>query len=131
MPYRYLTYTVLLLLLFAGCGQGGGGSASTASAASACSTDPGAGKALLCWTAPTKNSDDSPIYDLAGYNVYWDTTSATLGTLSASKAQVSGANSTTYTVTGLAPGDWYFAVTAYDTSSNESVISNIVIKTVR
>ena len=35
---------------------------------------------------------------------------------------------TSYTITGLAPGTYYFAVTAYDSSGNQSPFSNVARK---
>ena len=39
-------------------------------------------------------------------------------------------NQTTYTLTGLPDGSWYFAVTAYDINGNESDFSNEVSQTI-
>ncbi len=33
------------------------------------------GTATLSWTPPTQNTDGSPLTDLAGYRVYWGTSS--------------------------------------------------------
>jgi hypothetical protein len=38
---------------------------------------------------------------------------------------------TTYTLTGLAPGSYYFAATAYDGSGSESIHSNEVSKLIQ
>ncbi len=45
-------------------------------------------------------------------------------------APISLGRQTTYTVTGLTPGTYYFAVTAYNTASLESGFSNEVSTTV-
>ena len=59
--------------------------------------------------------------DLAGYKVYLGTASGDYG------APIDAGNVTTYTLPGLTEGQIYFiAVTAYDTSSNESGYSNEV-----
>jgi hypothetical protein len=71
----------------------------------------------LAWDA---NSET----DLAGYKVYYGTASRTYGT------PIIIGTQTTYTVTGLAPGTYYFAVTAYNTSSLESGFSNEVTATI-
>ena len=39
-------------------------------------------------------------------------------------------NVTTYTVSNLAPGTYYFVVTAYDSSNDESSFSNEASKTI-
>lgn len=61
----------------------------------------------LAWTANTEP-------DLAGYRPYWGMTSGNY----TSQAQVG--LQTNYTVTGLTEGTWYFALSAFDTSGNES-----------
>jgi hypothetical protein len=83
-----------------------------------------AGQAILSWTPPTTNSDGTPLTDLGGYKAYAGKTS---GNYSIVKDV---GNVTTYTVTTLTEGKWYFAVTAYDTSGNESGYSNEVSKTI-
>ncbi|MDO9211292.1 MAG: fibronectin type III domain-containing protein [Deltaproteobacteria bacterium] len=68
----------------------------------------------LAWDPNTES-------DLAGYKVYYGTTSGTYGT------PIDAGNVTTYTMTGLTLGQTYFiTVTAYDTSPNESGYSNEV-----
>ena len=53
--------------------------------------------------------------DLAGYKVYYGTTSGTYA------SSVNVGNTTTYTIPNLGTGKTYYvALTAYDTSSNES-----------
>ena len=77
----------------------------------------------LSWTPPTQNSDGSPLTDLAGYNVYYGTSSGNY------TSTINVGNVTTYTFTTLAAGTYYLAVTAYDTSGNQSVYSGEVVKT--
>lgn len=74
----------------------------------------------LAWDAPTTNEDGTPLTDLAGYKVYYGTES-TIYTESIDVGSV-----LTYQVNGLSDGTYYFAVTAYDTSMNESNYSNEV-----
>ncbi|MGA2260075.1 MAG: dockerin type I domain-containing protein [Acidobacteriota bacterium] len=62
--------------------------------------------------------------DLAGYKVYYGKAPGVYG------APISLGTQTTYTVTGLAPGTYYFAVTAYNTTGLESGFSNEVSTTV-
>ena len=103
---------ILILFSLLGCGGGGGGSSGSGSV----------GSATLTWNAPTTNADGSPLTDLAGYKIYYGTSS---GNYSVS---VDVRNVTTYTVDSLSSGKYYFAVTAYDTSNNESGYSNEVSK---
>ncbi len=68
----------------------------------------------------TWNSNTEP--DLAGYKVYYGTASHSYG------SPVVLGKQTTYTVTGLGSGTYFFVVSAYDTSGNESGPSNEVSK---
>jgi hypothetical protein len=92
-----------------------------------------AGKAALSWTAPTTNSDGSALEDLAGYKVYWGTTTRTGTTAPGGYANsYDVGNATSYTVETMADtGTTYFSVSAYDNAStpNESLFSNEVHKT--
>lgn len=74
-----------------------------------------AGSAILSWNA---NSES----DLSGYKVYFGTSSRNYGT------PTTVGNVTTHTVSGLNTGTYYFAVTAFDTSGNESGFSSEVNK---
>ncbi len=81
-----------------------------------------AGSATLSWAPPTTNTDGTPLTDLAGFKVYY-------GTSSGSYTQVVNAgNVTTYTVNNLTSDTYYFVTTAYDTTGNESAYSNEVSK---
>ena len=75
-----------------------------------------AGEATLSWDQNTEP-------DLAGYKIYFGTSSGVYGT------PIDAGVQTTYTVTGLAISPYYFAVTAYNTAGNESAFSNEVTKT--
>ena len=77
-----------------------------------------AGNVTLAWDPPTTNEDGTPLTDLAGFIIYYGTTS---GDYSQS---IDVGNVTTYQVSNLTEGlTYYFAATAYDTSGNESEYS--------
>src|SRR3972149_2475976 len=77
------------------------------------------GQAILSWDPPTTNADGTNLTDLAGYKVYYGSTSGNYNTV------IDAANVTSYTVTNLTNNaTYYFATTAYDTSANESGYSN-------
>ena len=67
----------------------------------------------LAWDAKTEP-------DLAGYKIYYGVASQSYW------APVDVGNVTTYTITGLNPGSYYFCVTAYYASGNETSCSNEV-----
>jgi Fibronectin type III domain len=74
------------------------------------------GSATLDWTPPTENSDGSVLSNLAGYTVYYGTSPTSL----TQSVKVTNPGLTAYTVTDLASGTWYFAVTAYSSTGIES-----------
>lgn len=84
-----------------------------------------AAEAILSWEPPTTNADGTPLNDLAGHKVYYGTASKTYN------STLDVGNVTTYTISNLAGNaTYYFAVTAYDTSGNESGYSDEVFKTI-
>jgi chitodextrinase len=96
------------------------GNASGTSTAASATTQALNTTAILAWDAVAAAN-------LSGYRIYYGTAP---GTYTQSVGQgVNVGNVTTYTVTGLSSGTrYYFAVTAFDTSNNESVYSNEVFK---
>lgn len=86
----------------------------------------GSGRAILSWTAPTENTDGTPLTDLAGYRVYVGNSAASLSIA----ATLSQPTPPRFTVEGLPAGTWYFAVTAVNSAGVESVLSNIGSKTI-
>jgi len=84
-----------------------------------------AGDAVLFWDPPTTNADGTPLTDLAGYKLYYGTTSGNYSN------SIDVGNVTTFQINNLTDGlTYYFAATAYDTSGNESSFSNEVSKTI-
>jgi hypothetical protein len=79
----------------------------------------------LSWDPPTTNTDGTPLTDLSGYKVYYGTTTKSYS------QTIDAGNTNTYTVSNLSNGTFYFAVTAYDVSRNESAYSNEVSKTIQ
>lgn len=80
------------------------------------------GAATLDWTPPTQNSDGSVLTNLAGYTVYYGTSPDKL----TESVKVSNPGMAAYTLSNLASGTWYFAVTAYSSSGIESDRSGVV-----
>lgn len=84
------------------------------------------GTATLSWIAPTQNNDGSPITDLAGYRIYYGTSSNALN----QTVQVASASATGYVISSLPVGTWYFAVSSYTTDGAESAPSAVATKTI-
>ncbi len=77
----------------------------------------------LSWQAPTSNADGTPLGDLAGFRIYYGTDSP----LTADNATVVDLGDvTSYTVSNLQPGVYYFAVSAVDLNGNASSLSDEV-----
>jgi hypothetical protein len=72
----------------------------------------------LRWKAPTTNADGSPLNDLAGYKIYYGTSSGNY------TKSVDVGNVTIYTMKNLPTGTVHFALTSYDKAGNESDFSD-------
>ncbi len=111
--------TILCIILssfLAACNGGGEGTADI-------NTDPGnntpsATSIALSWRAPEFNFDGSELKDLAGYKVYYGTTSGVYTHI------IDVGTSTAFSTPTLAVSKTYFfAVAAYDQNGNESELS--------
>ena len=104
-----ILFLILSLAAFSGCGGGVSGSINPV----------GTGSVTLSWQAPTTNADGSTLTDLAGYRVYYGETPGNYTDV------VTVGNYTSASIGSLPVGKTlYFAVTAFDTSGNESLPSN-------
>ena len=79
------------------------------------------GSATLEWTDPTQNTNGSKLTNLAGIHIYYGNSASSL----THKVTVADTSETSYTITGLASGTWYFGATAYNTSGVESAMSGL------
>lgn len=81
------------------------------------------GTVVLSWKAPSLNTDDTPLNDLASYRVHYGNTSGIY-----SKSVDVGVVSN-YTIKGLNSGTtYYFVVAAVNSSGVESDLSNEIAK---
>jgi hypothetical protein len=83
------------------------------------------GSAALSWAPPTTDTNGAPVTALTGYTIYYGSSESNLS----QSVTVSGASMTSYTVTGLTAGTWYFAVAADAADGTQSAKSNIGSKT--
>lgn len=90
-------------------------------------SDAANGSAALSWTPPTRNTNGTALTNLAGYRVYYGTSSGSLNRI----VQIANPGLANYVVDNLAPATWYFAVRAYNTNGAESALSNVASKTIR
>ncbi|HLT89972.1 MAG TPA: fibronectin type III domain-containing protein [Woeseiaceae bacterium] len=80
----------------------------------------GTGSATLSWEPPTERADGTALTDLAGYRIHYGRMSGVYDY----EIDIATPGVTTYVVENLVPGDWYFAMIAYDTQGLESELSN-------
>lgn len=73
-----------------------------------CALTAQAGEAQLTWVAPTQRCDGTPLTNLTGYGLTYGTNRTDLGNILAT------------TVTGLAPGKWWFSLAAIDANGERS-----------
>jgi hypothetical protein len=85
------------------------------------------GSATLSWTPPTQNTDGSALTNLAGYRVYWGPAAGNYP----NSVTLTNAGLTSYVVSNLAPGTYYFAVAARNSAGTESAKSNAASKTIQ
>jgi hypothetical protein len=86
----------------------------------------GSGSVSLSWTAPTQNTDGSPLRDLAGFEINWTRTNdGARGVVRISNPSVSS-----YVVGNLAAGNYEFTVVAVDAEGLKSAPSNKAFKAI-
>jgi hypothetical protein len=124
----YVCAVAALGFALSGCGGGGGaGPAGTASTSQAAANTPNgnpptasSGAVTLNWTAPTENTDGSPLTDLSGYDIHYGTKSGDY----TQSITVSNPGLATYVVDNLTPGTYYFSVSAVNSEGTESPLSS-------
>jgi hypothetical protein len=93
------------------------------------SSRPATGDATLSWSIPAtrENGDSLGTRELAGYKIYY--TAEQSG--ASYTVTINDPNKTTYTVAGLYPDTYYFAISAQDHNGLESELSDIVSATIQ
>jgi len=85
-----------------------------------------AGFANLKWSAPTENTNGTPLTDLSGYTIYYGTDPGEMTQTIA----VPAASTTTYAVNNLSSGTYYFAIAANASDGTQSAQSLVESKAV-
>ena len=86
----------------------------------------GNGTATASWNPPTTNTDGSTLTDLAGYKIYYGTASGVYDYVTV----INDPGLTSYVIENLLPGDWYFAMTAFNSNGIESSFTPEATKTI-
>ncbi len=84
------------------------------------------GSAALAWDPPTQNTDGSALTNLKGYKIHYGTQSGQYD----ATVTVNNAGVTSYVIENLAPGTYFFAISAITTSGVESEMSAEADKTI-
>ncbi|HEV7136342.1 MAG TPA: fibronectin type III domain-containing protein [Steroidobacteraceae bacterium] len=136
----------LAALFCTGLAACGGSGNSTAAASSSASTNPFATSAnstnaskpvaatpnsksvTLSWSPPTQNSDGSSLNNLAGYTLHYGTASQDY----TGKIEITTPTQTSYVVSAsnFPPGQYYFAISAYNAQQVSSSLSGEISVTV-
>jgi Putative Ig domain len=85
------------------------------------------GSATVTLVPPTQNTNGTALTDLAGMTIYYGTSSSNLN----QSVQVASTASTSYTISNLASGTWYFGGVAYTTTGTQSAMSAVVSTTIQ
>ena len=121
--FKEILVCTLFLFVLGGCAQSGG----DGDDGSGFSILPrGDGTALISWTPPTENTDGSSLTDLAGYKIHYGTSPGSYS----ETITINGTGLTSYLVENLGAADWYFSMTAFNSSGIESGYSPEVSKTI-
>ncbi len=81
--------------------------------------------ATVSWTAPTQNTDGSPLTDLGGFRLLWGKSATVLD----QTVYVQDQAAKTWVNPTLTAGTWYFGVMAFNTGGIEGALSNVASKT--
>ncbi len=125
-------YFIILLIVsvFAGCGSStvpsvsppggnnGTGNPGNVTGSQCVPSETPVTVASLSWDAPTTNSDGSALTNLSGYRVYYGSSSGKYTSV------IDVGKVTSYVISNLSTGTYFFVVTAYDTADYESGYSN-------
>lgn len=89
-------------------------------------TEVALGSMTLNWTAPTENTNGSPLTDLAGYNIYYGQSPGSYS----NQIRIDNSSINTYLVENLVPDTYYVVATSFNSLGIESTFSNEATQTV-
>jgi len=126
---RLLVYTAFLLFLngCAGALEVDEGAVGKGVSAVESVVPKGDGTALVSWTPPTQNTDNSTLTDLAGFKIHYGTFPGEYE----ETITINNTGLTSYLIEDLGASDWFFAMTAFNSSGIESAYSEEMFKTIK
>jgi hypothetical protein len=80
------------------------------------------GSVSLSWNPPTTNTNGTSLTDLAGYKIYYGTSSSSLN----QSVEITNSGIASYVIGNLSPATWYFSLVSYNSANIESPLSQIV-----
>jgi hypothetical protein len=107
------TAVVMVLASVVSAPSPGGGSSGSGS---------GSASATLSWLAPSENTNGSALTNLAGYNIYYGTSTSAM----TNRIAITSVAVMTYVINNLNSGNWFFAITAVNSAGVESLASSAV-----
>jgi hypothetical protein len=110
---KHVLISAAIIGLLIGCGGGAGGSSDDSN---------GAKNVTVSWTPPIANTDESILKDLAGYRIYYGTTSLDYS----DSLAIDNSGLSSFVVEGLGEATWYFVMTAINDQGIESSFSEEV-----
>jgi len=84
------------------------------------------GSVTLTWTAPTTNTDGSPLTDLKAYMIYYGTSQGNYP----NEIRIDNPGLTSYVIDNLTANTYYFVSTSINSLEIESDYSNVATKTI-
>ncbi|MET0067984.1 MAG: fibronectin type III domain-containing protein [Candidatus Thiodiazotropha sp.] len=119
---RTALLSITLSVALSACG-GGGGSGDAQPSSTADTSKP-----MLNWVPPSTRTDNSflDLSEIQGYKIYGGPSSYNLELL----ADLDDSQITSYDLTGMEPGEYYFGIVVYDILGLQSQISNRILKVI-
>jgi hypothetical protein len=121
-----LLLIAIIAIMLTACG--GGSSSGSTDSRDPVTTPSTPSSLMLSWVAPSTRADGSylPLTELEGYRIYYGTSPSNMNML----VDLNDDTMTEYNVDSLPSGNYYFAVSAYDSDGIESSLSNVINKDV-
>ena len=85
------------------------------------------GSATLSWQPPTQRTDGTSLLDLKGYHILYGSSPGSYP----NRITLDNPGLTSYVVSNLSQGTWYFVMTAFDANGAESSQTGVVSKTIQ